>query len=97
MNAKVELLEELKDLGKEIKCARIETREGSIRYDLPTNYTEMQKEEFLRRIDFEYDDGYGEQIIFGYVWLTDGTWLERDEYDGKEWWAHKECPTIPEF
>jgi hypothetical protein len=29
------------------------------------------------------------------VWLDDGTWLSRGEYDGSEWWEHNQLPTIP--
>ena len=32
---------------------------------------------------------------FGVVWLTDGSWLERYEYDGAENWELKKLPTIP--
>ena len=49
-----------------------------------------------KALDFGYDSGYGGQELFGIVWLVDGTWLERGEYDGTEWWEHKECPEIPE-
>ena len=38
---------------------------------------------------------YGRQELFGVVWLTDGAWLERYEYDGAEEWALKKLPTIP--
>jgi hypothetical protein len=25
----------------------------------------------------------------------DGTWSERGEYDGSEWWNYQKCPDIP--
>lgn len=36
---------------------------------------------------FEYDDGYGRQYWDGFITFKnwDG-WMERREYDGKEWW-----------
>jgi hypothetical protein len=49
----------------------------------------------LKKLDFEYNDGYGCQNLFGFVWFTDGTWAEREEYDGSEWWEYKRCPAIP--
>jgi hypothetical protein len=49
---------------------------------------------FLEDLDFEYDSNYGSQQLFGTVWLSDGTWLERYEYDGSEWWDHKAMPPI---
>jgi hypothetical protein len=60
---------------------------------LPLNYTEQQLEKFwqdLARI--EYDNGYGNQELFGTVWLTDNAWLSREEYDGSEWWEHNQYP-----
>lgn len=50
---------------------------------------------FLEGLNFNYDDGYGSQELFGVVWFKDGTWLERNEYDGSEWWKHKVAPKIP--
>lgn len=55
-------------------------------------------EQFNWLADFEYDNGFGGQeippdlnIIF-----SDGSWLERGEYDGSEWWAFKQTPKIPQ-
>ena len=44
-------------------------------------------------LDFEYDDGYGGQVLFGYIIFKDGTWLSRGEYDGSEWWEYNKTPT----
>jgi len=52
-------------------------------------------EEVLPNLDFDYDDGYGGQKLYGNIWYTDGTWSERGEYDGAEWWVYKKCPTCP--
>ena len=49
-------------------------------------------EEVLSLLDFEYDNGYGGQELFGYIWYTDETWSERGEYDGSEWWEYKKRP-----
>jgi hypothetical protein len=46
-------------------------------------------------LDFEYDNGYGGQELYGTVWLVDETWLSRGEYDGSEWWEHNVLPVIP--
>lgn len=46
--------------------------------------------------NLRYDSGYGTQYLFGAVWFTDGTWLERHEYDGAESWRLKFVPAIPE-
>jgi len=47
----------------------------------------------IANLDFEYDDGYGSQELFGVVVFKDGTWLDREEYDGSEWWDYRKCPT----
>ena len=51
--------------------------------------------EFINRLNFIYDDGFGSQEFFGYIWYTDGTWSERKEYDGAEGWIYKSVPDIP--
>lgn len=50
---------------------------------------------FLEALRFNYDDGYGSQHLFGAVWFKGGSWLERREYDGLEWWEYQATPTIP--
>jgi len=49
---------------------------------------------FLKSLDFEYDDGYGSQEVHGIIMLNSNKWLEREEYDGSEWWVKR---TIPRF
>lgn len=39
-----------------------------------------------------YDNGYGGQELFGLIVFTNGSWIERYEYDGSEWWEYKETP-----
>ncbi len=49
--------------------------------------------EFKKIADFDYNDGFGREIInldlkiVAYDW-----WLERNEYDGSEWWELKRFP-----
>ena len=99
MNAKIELLENLTGKSK-IKCAKLRYEpflQGSVKkFVLKTNHSEAELTDFFESLNFEYDDGYGSQELFGDVWLEDGTWLERGEYDGSEWWDHIICPEIPE-
>lgn len=42
----------------------------------------------------KYNSSYGVQEINESlaVVFKDGTWLERAEYDGAEWWEYKMCP-----
>lgn len=51
--------------------------------------------EVLPELNFEYDNGYGSRELYGTIWYEDGTWSERCEYDGSEWWEHKQCPELP--
>ena len=48
---------------------------------------------FKRNANFDYDDGYGfNNISLNLKIVGDTWWLERDEYDGAEWWSFKEHP-----
>jgi len=98
-NAKQELLEISKDKAP-LKCASIskgyyEWDENKKKVVLKLNYSESDYQQFLKDLDFDYDSGYGGQELFGTVWLEDGTWLSRGEYDGSEWWEHNVLPIIP--
>ena len=111
-NAKEELLEHLMHLRKKnksgsIKCATIKRDAGywddNDNYVSPApillreGYTPAEYEAFLNQLDFKYDSGYGGQELYGTVWLIEeGTWFERGEYDGSEWWEYKECPQVPD-
>lgn len=99
-NAKLELQETLKSTAK-IKAALIHrvnyyggTDERST-FTLKTNHSTQKLNKFFESLNFDYDAGYGDQELFGTVWLEDGTWLSRGEYDGSEWWEHNVLPEIP--
>ena len=106
-NAKEELLAKLKTNNLVIKCAHIRTERNSYWDDsdnyiqpapiyLVEDYTPTEYVEFLEKLNFEYDAGYGGQELYGTVWLMeDHTWLERGEYDGSEWWNYQKCPAVP--
>jgi len=51
-------------------------------------------DEFKELADFHYDSGFGgvEVATDLIILFRDGTWLERDEYDGSEWWVHRVPP-----
>ena len=41
-----------------------------------------------------YDDGFGGANVEDvFIVFDDGSWLERGEYDGSEWWEYKITPT----
>lgn len=49
-------------------------------------------------LDIDYDDGYGGQEIAAdlVVVFTDGGFLRREEYDGREWWGYEPSFRVPE-
>ena len=107
-NAQEELLHILERTKSVVKCAYIKCERGSYWDDndsyvqpapilLKEGYTPEEYEEFLQKLNFEYDAGYGGQELHGMIWLKEeNTWMERGEYDGSEWWEYRKCPKIPE-
>jgi len=98
-NAKEEFIEETD--GKQVLCATVSygsdwTEDERRHYSLPVGFTPEQFEHFVNELDFEYDDSYGSQELFGTIWYADGTWSDRGEYDGSEWWEYQSCPPIPD-
>ena len=100
INAKQELLQLLEGKAK-VKCVKItkgyqyDDEDQCPEYVLKLSHSEQEFNDFLKLLDFEYDSGYGGQELYGTVWLEDGTWCTRGEYDGSEWWEHNVLPTIP--
>jgi hypothetical protein len=100
MNLKDEILLTLSRNGKlptDIAYAEIwetyTSDEDEERYiSLIPNYSYAEYEEFLKNVNFEYDNDYGKQYVQGYIVMNDGTWFERDDYDGREWWKFKKKP-----
>lgn len=72
-----------------------EYKEDRKEHQLRLAYDKRAYNAFLHGLDFEYDNGYGGQELYGTIWYTDGTWSDRGEYDGSEWWMHNTCPPIP--
>lgn len=99
-NAKEELQDKLKKAGTTIKCAllrdvRSYDEKEQREFTLPVGHSKEQLTAFLSALNYNYDSGYGGQELEGIVWLNDGTWLDRGEYDGSEWWQHQKLPEIP--
>ena len=89
-NAKEELIKHVAErdvqlvrivFGRSYGSEKKKTIEGSI-------------DDVLLKLDFEYDSGFGAQMLFGFIWYTDGTWSERGEYDGSEWWEYMARPPL---
>lgn len=59
---------------------------------------EISIENFLQiAADTEYDSGYGwpEIVVDLVIVFNDGSWLQRAEYDGSEWWEYHKTPARP--
>lgn len=59
---------------------------------LEPDHTKEDAMDFLCSLNFEYDNGYGIQHVYGTIVFKDDSWLERREYDGSEWWEYKSVP-----
>lgn len=56
----------------------------------------IDKETFIRLADTEYDAGYGSpEVATNLVIVGKDWWLEREEYDGSEWWEFNTLPIKP--
>lgn len=61
-----------------------------------TSTGEISLASFLEQADINYDNSFGivevnqTLVVVGNDW-----WLERNEYDGSEWWEYKELPEKP--
>lgn len=105
INAKTEFLEHISGIINEESAIKVKGAEiihyqlygEDVNIYLYGDYTFQDYEDFLTKLDFEYDNGHGYQQIFGNVWYTDGTWSTREEYDGKEWWKHNHCLVFPDY
>jgi hypothetical protein len=99
-NAKDEFLRHISN--REVLCAQIQKGDdygydnNNPSFNLTTGWIKEDWDSFLSNLDFDYDSGYGAQELFGTIWYVDGTWSDRVEYDGSEWWQHQSCPNIPQ-
>ena len=96
-NALNELKAHLTEIDAEIVCAEIslgyiDTKELA---SLEVGYSPTDLGKFFVALNIDYDSGYGGQELFGTIWLTNGVWLTRGEYDGSEWWDVHTYPAIP--
>ena len=60
-------------------------------------FTEDEYLQFLAKLNFGYDSGYGSQNLDGIIWFRDGSWATRGEYDGSEWWDYHKRPDVPTY
>lgn len=63
---------------------------------LKKGHTKREYAAFLAELDFEYNDGFGTQELFGTILCAKGVWFTRHEYDGSEYWQRHEYPKVPD-
>lgn len=99
MNAKEEFLEHIKE--REVLCAEIVLdapyEDNPLKVILKIGYSPYDFEKFLKQLDFNYDSWQGNQELYGVIWYIEGSWSERDQCDGYEWWEYRSLPEIPEY
>jgi len=96
-NARQELLDLTTRLGLAVEAVSIRVGyyyEDEVKVILKQNYNDIDYKEFLSKLEFTYDSGFGCQELFGRIWFKDGSWATRGEYDGSEWWEHHTRPEI---
>jgi hypothetical protein len=54
-------------------------------------------DDFISNCNFEYNSSFGRAYINSNLEIVfnDGSWLERGEYDGSEWWQYKKTSAKP--
>ena len=59
-------------------------------------HTDKEFDQWLSKMnEINYYSGYGGQQLFGTIWLRNGLWMTRGEYDGSEWWELHKKPPLP--
>ena len=91
--------------GKEVKEFSLEfmfydfynRHGGEVKIPQTTGRSMRELQAFLNSLPeraINYDSGYGSQEWSGWISFTDGSWIEREEYDGSEWWETREQPSL---
>lgn len=78
-----------------ITCACIRYR--GLYLTLKPGYTQREFHNFLSELDtIDIADNTPYQEIAGVIWMSDGSWLQREWYDDEENWFHYQCPKYPD-
>ena len=86
MNLKKETLQTLKICGK---------TPNDIRW-IGTKYEIINIDKFWELADTEYDESFGAQeVASDLIIVGDDWWLERESYDGNEYWRYHFMPKKP--
>lgn len=96
INLKKETLSFISGNKKKLICATVtRSSKKSSTFLLPLKSTKEVVKQFFTSLNFDYDNGYGFQEVYGILWFKDGSWAKRVNYNGSEWWQLYELPSIP--
>jgi hypothetical protein len=92
----------VKELKKEIGIKEVDWLSITVcnkeTNNIPISVTSDKVDEVYEKFKYTvYDSGCGMQEVVGTVVFKDGTWLERQECNGSEWWEHKVCPKKEDY
>ena len=98
MHIKDELLRQVADHKEiypfcgEVIYGKVEVPEAQVdvRFHTPAEWFRVD----LSPLDFEHENSYGDQTVFGTVVFSDGSWMSLAEYDGSAYWTHYKTPTV---
>lgn len=62
---------------------------------LKENWSNNEWLRLLYTFNFNYNNYANRQLLYGFVWFKDGSWLERYNSDSSEYWVYKKTPDIP--
>tara|TARA_R100000544_G_scaffold37158_1_gene27483 strand:+ start:2298 stop:2636 length:339 start_codon:yes stop_codon:yes gene_type:complete len=97
-NARAEIVKKLTNWDiplKDIQAAKIEY-DNSVPICLFPGHSDSEFDKWLSIMNkINYYAGYGNQVLFGTIWLKHGLWMTRGEYDGSEWWEVHVRPPLP--
>ena len=89
------------ELGKELEIDELQffTNDRNWRYTQVGGTIDWDLARKTLDVDnWVYDDGFGCQEFEGFITFKGlDTWLEREEYDGSEWWALRKKPTLKDY
>jgi hypothetical protein len=102
MNAKAELLEHIGD--NKVVCATVCNWDTCVdtaddfQHNLKIGYSQKDWDEFLAKLDFDYNESRYPDGFNGTIWYEDGSWAEheREDYIGECWsWNKYRGPKVP--
>ena len=96
INAKAELIDTLIEIGqtfRDVAACRLSYESLSDNRNMSVKGIAIP----FSSLDFEYDNGFGSQHLYGTILFKDNTWLSREEYDGSEYWQYNVPPTIEDI